>query len=107
MMTKAKVVGNYANSQLAKVEAIHSGYDEAIMLDVQGNVAEGSGGNIFIVRRGELRTPPLTAILEGITRNSIRRSHRATWDCRSMKPSFHAMSSISPMRPSSPVQRRN
>jgi branched-chain amino acid aminotransferase len=71
MMTKAKVVGNYANSQLAKMEAIHSGYDEAILLDVHGNVAEGSGENIFIVRRGKLKTPPLTAILEGITRNSI------------------------------------
>jgi branched-chain amino acid aminotransferase len=71
MMTKAKIVGNYANSQLAKMEAIHSGYDEAILLDVQGNVAEGSGENIFIVRRGELKTPPLTSILEGITRNSI------------------------------------
>ena len=71
MMTKAKVVGNYANSQLAKMEAIHSGYDEAIMLDVQGNVGEGSGENIFIVRDGVLKTPPLTAILEGITRNSV------------------------------------
>ncbi len=71
MMTKAKIVGNYANSQLAKMEAIESGYDEAIMLDVQGNVAEGSGENLFIVRYGELKTPPLTAILEGITRNSI------------------------------------
>jgi branched-chain amino acid aminotransferase len=71
MMTKAKIVGNYANSQLAKMEAVNSGYDEAIILDVQGNVAEGSGENIFIVRYGELRTPPLTAILEGITRNSL------------------------------------
>jgi branched-chain amino acid aminotransferase len=71
MMTKAKIVGNYANSQLAKMEAINAGYDEAILLDVQGNVAEGSGENIFIVRRGELKTPPLTAILEGITRNSL------------------------------------
>ena len=71
MMTKAKIVGNYANSQLAKMEAIDAGYDEAIMLDVQGNVAEGSGENIFIVRYGELKTPPLTSILEGITRNSI------------------------------------
>ena len=71
MMTKAKIVGNYANSQLAKMEAINAGYDEAIMLDVQGNVAEGSGENIFIVRRGELKTPPLTSILEGITRNSV------------------------------------
>ena len=71
MMTKAKIVGNYANSQLAKMEALDSGYDEAIMLDVQGNVSEGSGENIFIVRRGELKTPPLTSILEGVTRNSI------------------------------------
>lgn len=71
MMTKAKIVGNYANSQLAKMEAIQAGYDEAIILDVQGNVAEGSGENIFIVRHGVLKTPPLTAILEGITRNSI------------------------------------
>ena len=71
MMTKAKVVGNYANSQLAKMEAIHAGFDEAIMLDVQGNVGEGSGENIFIVRDGVLKTPPLTAILEGITRNSV------------------------------------
>ena len=71
MMTKAKVVGNYANSQFAKMEAIHAGYDEAIMLDVQGNVGEGSGENIFIVRDGVLKTPPLTAILEGITRNSV------------------------------------
>ena len=71
MMTKAKVVGNYANSQFAKMEAIHSGFDEAIMLDVQGNVGEGSGENIFIVRDGVLKTPPLTAILEGITRNSV------------------------------------
>ena len=71
MMTKAKVVGNYANSQFAKMEAIHAGFDEAIMLDVQGNVGEGSGENIFIVRDGVLKTPPLTAILEGITRNSV------------------------------------
>ena len=71
MMTKAKVVGNYANSQLAKMEAVQSGYDEAIMLDVQGNVGEGSGENVFIVRDGVLKTPPLTAILEGITRNSV------------------------------------
>lgn len=71
MMTKAKIVGNYANSQLAKMEAINSGYDEAIMLDPQGSVAEGSGENIFIARSGELKTPPLTAILEGITRNSL------------------------------------
>jgi branched-chain amino acid aminotransferase len=71
MMTKAKIVGNYANSQLAKMEAVNAGYDEAILLDVHGNVSEGSGENIFLVRRGELKTPSLTSILEGITRNSI------------------------------------
>jgi len=71
MMTKAKIVGNYANSQLAKMEAVNSGYDEAILLDPQGNVAEGSGENIFIIRRGVIKTPALTAILEGITRDSI------------------------------------
>ncbi|MGQ4808832.1 Branched-chain-amino-acid aminotransferase [Candidatus Entotheonellaceae bacterium PAL068K] len=71
MMTKAKIVGNYVNSQLAKMEAVKSGCDEAIMLDPQGNVAEGSGENIFIVRHGEIKTPPLTAILEGVTRNSV------------------------------------
>jgi branched-chain amino acid aminotransferase len=71
MMTKAKVCGNYANSQLAKAEAIENGYDEAILLDPWGNVAEGSGENIFIVRHGELKTPPLIAILEGITRDSV------------------------------------
>lgn len=71
MMTKAKVCGNYANSQLAKAEAKEHGYDEAIILDPWGNVAEGSGENIFIVRHGELKTPPLVAILEGVTRDSV------------------------------------
>ena len=72
MMTKAKIVGNYANSQLAKMEAVNSGYDEAIMLDPQGNVAEGSGENIFIVKAGAIFTPPLTTpILPGITRDTV------------------------------------
>jgi branched-chain amino acid aminotransferase len=71
MMTKAKVVGNYANSQLAKVEAVQTGYDEALLLDPAGYVAEGSGENVFIVRRGILKTPPLMSILEGITRASL------------------------------------
>jgi branched-chain amino acid aminotransferase len=71
MMTKAKVVGNYANSQLAKVEAIQTGYDEALLLDPSGYVAEGTGENIFIVRNGILKTPPLMSILEGITRASV------------------------------------
>jgi branched-chain amino acid aminotransferase len=71
MMTKAKVVGNYANSQLAKVEAVQTGYDEALLLDPAGYVAEGSGENVFIIRHGVLKTPPLMSILEGITRASV------------------------------------
>lgn len=71
VMTRAKVSGYYVNSILAKREAKSDGYDEAILLDPEGYVAEGTGENIFIVRRGQLRTTPLTSILEGITRNSV------------------------------------
>lgn len=70
-MTKGKISGYYVNSILAKREVKADGYDEAIMLDPEGYVAEGTGENIFIVRRGQLKTTPLTSILEGITRNSI------------------------------------
>ncbi len=70
-MTKAKVCGAYINSIMAKTEAIRDGYDEAVMLDINGNVAEGSGENIFIVKNGIIKTPPLVSILEGITRDSI------------------------------------
>ncbi len=70
-MTKSKTCGDYVNSILAKKEAISCGYDEALLLDTDGYVSEGSGQNIFIVRNGVLKTPPLTSILEGITRNSI------------------------------------
>jgi branched-chain amino acid aminotransferase len=73
MMTKAKICGNYANSVLAKIEAIRAGYDEAVMLDTEGYVSEGSGENLFLVKRGEVKTTPLTSILEGITRNSVIR----------------------------------
>jgi len=71
MMTKAKIVGNYANSALAKTESVRLGFDEAIMLDPQGYVAECTGENLFIVRNGKIYTPPTTAILEGITRASL------------------------------------
>lgn len=72
VMSKAKVVGNYVNSILAKREVVDAGYQEAIMLDPQGYVAEGSGENIFIVRNGQIITPPLSgAILGGITRDSV------------------------------------
>jgi branched-chain amino acid aminotransferase len=72
-MTRGKVAGYYVNSQLAKKEAVVCGYDEAVMLDTEGYVSEGSGENIFIVRNGVIKTTPLTSILEGITRDSIIR----------------------------------
>ncbi len=72
VMSKAKVVGNYVNSILAKREVVDAGYQEAIMLDPQGYVAEGSGENIFIVKHGQIITPPLSgAILGGITRDTV------------------------------------
>ncbi len=70
-MCKAKANGNYMNSMLALQEALACGYDEALLLDVDGYVAEGSGENIFIVRNGTLYTPELTSALDGITRNTI------------------------------------
>jgi len=71
MMTKAKTTANYVNSILAKREATALGYDEALLLDIDGYVAEASGENIFIVSDGVLRTPPITSVLSGITRASI------------------------------------
>ena len=70
-MTKSKTCGDYVNSTLAKSEAAACGYDEALILDTNGYVSEGTGQNIFIVRNGVLMTPPLPSVLEGITRKSI------------------------------------
>ena len=70
-MCKAKANGNYMNPMLALQEALRDGYDEALLLDVDGFVAEGSGENIFIVRDGVIYTPELTSALEGITRDTI------------------------------------
>ncbi len=70
-MCKAKANGNYMNSMLALHEALDCGYDEAMLLDNEGYVAEGSGENIFIVRDGVLYTPDLTSALEGITRDTL------------------------------------
>ena len=70
LMTKAKAVGHYVNSILASVEARRGGYDESLMLDVDGYAAEGCGENLFIVRDGKVKTPPIATVLEGITRNS-------------------------------------
>ncbi len=69
---QAKLVANYANSILAKLDAVDSGYDEALMLNFSGNVSEGPGENLFIVEKGVLVTPPVSeCALPGITRDSI------------------------------------
>lgn len=70
-MCRAKASSSYTNSILAHKEAEQDGYDEALLLDVDGYVAEGSGENIFIVKKGKLYTPDLTSCLEGITRDTI------------------------------------
>ena len=70
-MIKAKANGNYLNSILANTEATRDGYDEAILLDAQGYVAEGSGENIFVINEGVLYTPALDVALDGITRRSV------------------------------------
>jgi len=70
-MTNGKTCGDYVNSILAKREALLDGFDEAIMLDTQGLVSECTGENIFIVRDGKIRTPPLYSVLDGITRASM------------------------------------
>lgn len=70
-MSRAKACGHYINSMLALQEALADGYDEALMLDVDGNIAEGSGENVFIVTGNTLYTPSLNSILDGITRRTI------------------------------------
>lgn len=70
-MCRAKACGNYINSVLALQDALACGYDEALLLDVDGFVAEGSGENFFLVRDGIIYTPELTSALEGITRDSV------------------------------------
>ena len=77
-MCKAKANGNYINSLLALKEALDSGADEALLLDAEGYVAEGSGENVFVVKNGELHTPELTSCLNGITRTlRARAAHHA------------------------------
>jgi len=70
-MCRAKANGNYMNSMMALQEAMGNGYDEALLLDANGFVMEGSGENIFIVKDGKLHTPDLTSCLDGITRRTI------------------------------------
>lgn len=69
-LQRAKVIGHYVNSILARYEANDNGYDEAIMLDHNGYVAEGTGENLFAVRKGVIKTPSITNILGGITRKT-------------------------------------
>jgi len=70
-MSKAKICGNYVNSVLAKSESVRLGFDEAILLDTQGYVAECTGENLFVVRGKTLFTPPVAEVLEGITRETV------------------------------------
>ncbi len=70
-MCKAKVCGHYYNSIMSLQEAESAGYDEALMLDPEGYVAEGSGENLFLVRKNKVYTPDLTSVLEGITRDTV------------------------------------
>ena len=69
--SEAKICGHYVNSIFASFEVKDAGYDEALLLDYNGNVAEGPGENVFIIKDGKLLTPPLGTILKGITRASI------------------------------------
>ncbi len=71
MLVRAKASGNYINSILANQEALTDGYDEALLLDTDGFVSEGSGENVFIVKNGKLYTPDLASCLDGITRDSV------------------------------------
>jgi len=71
VMTKGKITGQYVSSVMAKREAILDGFDEAIFLDPEGFIAEGSGENVFIIRNGEIKTTPLTSVLAGITRMTV------------------------------------
>jgi branched-chain amino acid aminotransferase len=70
-MTKSKITGNYVNSMMVKSIALRSGYDEAVILDTAGYVAECTGENIFIVRHGIIYTPPKASVLEGLTRDTV------------------------------------
>ena len=70
-MTKSKITGNYVNSMMVKSIALRSGFDEAVILDTAGYVAECTGENIFIVRNGIIYTPPKASVLEGLTRDTV------------------------------------
>ncbi len=99
MLTKAKVTGNYANSVLAKTESVRLGFEEAILLDPQGYVAECTGENIFTVRDGVHLSPrPPSAILEGITRDALDHPGWRPGLSRSSNSRSPATSSTAPTR---------
>ena len=100
-MCKAKANGNYINSMLACREAIEGGAEEALLLDNEGYVAEGSGENVFIVRDDKIYTPELTSCLEGITRDAIFVLAEEL-GTRYRNGASPGMRCTSPMRPSSP-----
>lgn len=70
-MSRAKITGHYVNSIMARYEANDDGYDEALMLDFHGMVAEGTGENVFVIKNGRVKTPPVTNILPGVTRRTV------------------------------------
>ena len=80
-MTKSKTTGSYVNSILAKREVVAAGFDEALLLDTEGYVSEGSGENVFMVKDGVIKTTPLTSVLKGITRDSVMRIARDKGFC--------------------------
>ena len=104
-MSKAKANGQYINSILALAEASADGYDEALLLDPQGYVAEGSGENLFLVRDRTLYTPALTSALPGITRNTVV-ALAEDLGYRVEESSSPAMRCTSPMNASLPAPRR-
>ncbi len=108
---RGKIAGAYVNSGLVKSEALMDGYDEAIVLDQHGHVSEGSAENIFMVRNGQLVTPPVSSnILEGITRRTIMELAAAElgidtpWSARSTAPSCTSATSCSSAAPASRSQ---
>ena len=101
---RAKATGQYLNSQLAKIEATRAGYEEAILLNEQGYVADGSGENMFVVKDEIISTPDLTAsFLPGITRETVI-GIAQSWDTRCSSASSCAPTSTSPTSSSCPAR---
>ena len=105
LLTKAKAVGHYVNSILAAHEARGGGYDEALLLDVDGYVSEASGENIFIVTQGVVKTTPLPTVLGGITRDAALRLLARPRRRGRARSASRATRSTSPTRRSSPARR--